>query len=118
MRSLDEREPIPWKTETALRHGTRLDDDDRLRAGVLIREGEVDHGLVPRRYQRSEAASRLPRKVERRLAGGQVDHAHLLPPYAPDSRTERLGAGLLGGEALRIGAGTIGAPVRLRPLRG
>src|SRR5215207_7636043 len=102
---------------TVLAHGTRLDDDDRLRGGMLIREGKVDHGLVPWWRQRSEAAPRLPGEVERRLAGGEVDHSHLLPAYAPDAGSERLGAGLLGSEALRIGAGAIGAPIRLRPLR-
>ncbi len=51
--------------------------------------------------------------------GRQIDHAHVEPGHAlPDAGAERLGAGLLGGEALGVGGGARLASVRLGALDG
>src|SRR5262249_42605355 len=47
----------------------------------------------------------------------QIDHAHVAPEHArAQAGAERLGAGLLGGEALGIGLSALGAPLGLGPL--
>src|SRR5262249_34998739 len=47
----------------------------------------------------------------------QIDHPHVAPEYArPQPGTERLGTGLLGGKALRVGLDPVGAALGPRPL--
>jgi hypothetical protein len=48
--------------------------------------------------------------VHHRLAGAQVGHRHVLPRDShPQPGAERLGAGLLRGPPLGVGAGRVGA---------
>src|SRR5262249_7515267 len=47
----------------------------------------------------------------------QIDHPHVAPEHtSPQSGTERLGAGLLGGKALGIGLDPVGAALSPGPL--
>ena len=71
---------------------------------MLVGDGEVDHGLVPRRQHRGEAGRGGAGQRHGRLARGKVDHTHVAPgDTLADAGAERLGAGLLGSEALGVG---------------
>ena len=71
--------------------------------------GSVPGGMIA--FSRSAAP---PVSAHGRLAGGQVDHPHVAPEHAPPhAGAQRLGAGLLGGEALGVGGGAVGPPVGL-----
>ena len=64
-----------------------------------------------------EPRRRAAGQPHRRLAAGQIDDAHVAPEHAAaQPRAQRLGAGLLGGEALGVGGGAPGAPLRAAPL--
>ena len=74
-------------------------------------------GLMTLRRERVEALSRAAGQRHGRPAGRQVDHAHVAPPHAAaNAGAERLGAGLLGGEALGVGLGAVLAALGLGAL--
>ena len=78
--------------------------------GKVVGYGEVDAGLVACRHKAVELRPGAPRQHHGGLAGGFVHHAHVLPEHAAaETGAERLGTGLLGGEALGIGGGALGA---------
>ena len=53
-----------------------------------------------------ERSSRAAGKMQGRAPRGQIDDAHVAPEHAlAEAGAERLGAGLLGGEALGVGGG-------------
>ena len=66
--------------------------------------------LGARRRDRGEPRGGAAGQTHRRLARGQIDDAHVAPEHAvAQARAQRLGAGLLGGEALGVGGGALGA---------
>ena len=82
----------------------RLDDHEGLSHGRIVREGYMDHGPVALRRHGLQALQRPAGQAHGRPAAGQVDHLHVAPEHAPaQAGPERLGAGLLGGEAPGIG---------------
>src|SRR5271166_312401 len=94
-----------------------LDDDEGLGERRLVGDGQVNDGLGPGRQDRPEASRRAAAQAHRRLAGGEIDHAHVAPiDAAPEAGAERLGAGLLGRKPLGVGGRARRAPVRLPPL--
>ena len=73
--------------------------------------------LVTLRRDGLQPGERSARELERRLAGRQVHDPHVAPEHAvAQTRAQRLGAGLLGGETLGIGGRTIDPPLGARPL--
>ena len=61
-------------------------------------------GPVFGRQQLRQPRGRAAGQRHGRLAAGQVDHAHVAPEHAVrHAGAQRLGAGLLGGEALGVG---------------
>src|SRR5690606_12260677 len=90
-----------------------------LRDRVLVGEAEVDPGAHSGRRQRIEPRPRAAGEDERRTPGGQVDDPEVAPEHAAaEPCPERLGARLLGGEALGVSGGAVGAPLGLRALLG
>ena len=78
---------------------------------MFVGDGQVDER--PRMPAGVIAARRAAAPPVRRIVGwprGQIDDAHVAPEHAvAQARAERLGAGLLGGEALGVGGGALGA---------
>ncbi len=74
-------------------------------------------GDMPIGNQGAEPLRRAAGQRHRRLAGAEVDHPHVAPEDAAmKPGAERLGAGLLGGEALGVGGGAHPPPLRFPPL--
>src|ERR1051325_10815257 len=96
----------------------RGDHHERLCQRVFVGDTDVDARFESRGNELCEACRRAPSQFHRRASGRKVDYSHVAPPHAlPDAGAERLGAGLLGGEALRIGFHALGAPLGARALR-
>src|SRR5665213_288415 len=109
------------KSSAPLGGGGRFggDDDKCLGQGRLIRQGHVDPGAHPRRRHRFEPRGRPAGQHQGRPAARQIDHAKIPPIDAPaEPGAERLGAGLLGGEALGIAGDSVGARVGTLALDG
>ena len=92
-------------------------DDDGLGGGKIVGDGQVDAHLVTFGRQ----PGKRPRRASGQLQGGaprrQIHHAHVAPEHAlAEAGAERLGAGLLGGEALGVGGGARRPPVGFLPL--
>src|SRR5260370_30426609 len=82
----------------------RRNYDEGLRQWPVIGNAQIDSRLMPVGRQRREPGQRAAGELHGRTAARQVHHPHIAPPDAsPDSRAERLGTGLLGGEALGVG---------------
>src|SRR5665213_1307369 len=82
----------------------RRNYDESLRQRPIIGDGKVDPRLVARRRQGFKPGERPARQLHGRTPARQVHHPHVAPPdAAPDSGSQRLGAGFLGGESLGVG---------------
>src|SRR5690242_19257752 len=82
------------------------DDDDGLGERRLVGQADIETHLHAGRGYRLEAGERAAGQPQAGLARGQVDDPEVAPEdAAPETRTERLGGGLLGGKA----AGVAGA---------
>ena len=78
-------------------------DHERLGLGMVVGEAEVDLRGHAGRGERSQPRRRAAGQRHGRLAAAQVDDAHVAPEDAAlEARAERLGAGLLGREALGV----------------
>src|SRR5262245_19071707 len=98
----------------ALRH--RRDDHQGLGDGALIGDGDVDAGLAAGRRDLLQPAQRAAGQPHGGPARRKVNDAHVAPEYAAaEAGAQRLGAGLLGGEALGIGFHPVGPPLGARP---
>src|SRR5947209_15070201 len=74
----------------------------------------MDEGFAPRRGDFRQPLGGAAGQPHRRRAARQIDDAHVAPEHAvAQAGAERLGAGLLGGEALGVGGGALGAAVAL-----
>src|SRR5436190_7288407 len=88
------RRPRPARAAALL---CALEDDGRESHAALIRERDVRRGDA----FRIEIALQRVGELKHRLAGGEVAHPHAVPVGRRlDAGAERLGEGLLGGEAL------------------
>src|ERR671929_1972789 len=102
--------------ESGMRHGRN--DDHGLREGNIVRERAVDARLAAFRRDAPELPQRAALEHQRGPARGQIHDAHVAEEdAAAEARAERLGTGLLGGEALGVGRGPRGARLGLAPLR-
>ena len=83
-----------------------LDDHLCLGQGIFVGQSEMDqHDVIWRRESREPRRSAAS-QGHRRLAGRQINDPHVAKSNAsPKSGAERLGAGFLGGEALRVRGG-------------
>jgi hypothetical protein len=69
----------------------------------LVGDRQVDERLAALRCERRQPRRRAAGEAHRRLARGEVDHAHVAPEHAAaQAGAQRLGAGLLGREALGV----------------
>src|SRR5580704_5681408 len=99
------------------RHGDGRNDDESVGRRSLVGDGEVDARFVAGGRDRVEAPFGAAGELHGRPPRRQVDDAHVAPPHAgADAGAERLGAGLLGGEALGIGLDPVAPPFGARPL--
>jgi len=79
----------------------RLDHHEGLRQRVLVGDGQVDEGLAAVRRDRRQPRRRAARQPHRRLAGGQIDDAHVAPEHAaPQAGAERLAQASLAAKRL------------------
>src|SRR6266700_199319 len=79
------------------------DDDDRLGERRLVGEGDIEARQHPGRGDRLKAAQGAAGQPHPRLSRGLVDDAEVAPENpAAKAGAERLGGGLLGGEAAGI----------------
>src|ERR1051325_2589666 len=89
------------------------DDHDRLGERVFVGQGEVDLRGHACGRDLLDAGERAAGARDRGLVAAHVDHAHVAPDHAAaQARAERLGAGLLGGEALGVARRPRGAALR------
>src|SRR5262245_14549761 len=80
------------------------DDDKGLRIGPLIGERQIDVRLVARRRDLLQALQGSAGQAQGRLARRQIDYPHVAKKHpGAEPGPKRLGASLLGGEALGIG---------------
>jgi len=94
-----------------------FDDHESLSQRIVVRDGEMDRGTVARRQEFRQPRRGAAGKCHGRLAAREVDHAHVAPEDSPrHAGAQRLGACLLGGEALRIRCRALGASFGLRAL--
>lgn len=99
-------------------HRERFDDHLRLGQGIFIGQRHVDKDPVARRRESRKPRRRAAREAQRWFAGRQIDHSHVAPGDASAKPgAERLGAGFLGGETLRVGRGPARPRIRFEPLR-
>src|SRR5919199_6473575 len=102
--------------ESGMRHGRN--DDHGLRQRKIVREREVDARLAALRRDAPELLQRAAFEHQRGPARRQVHDAHVAEEdAAAEARAERLGAGLLRGEALGVGRGPRGPRLGLAPFR-
>ena len=102
----------------ASRHCDRFDDHLRLGQGIFIGQRHMDKDPVARRCQGGKPGRRATREAHCRLAGRQIDHAYVAPGDArAKPGAERLAAGFLGGEPLRVRGGPARPRVRFTLLR-
>src|SRR5215207_4911410 len=88
------------------RHGAGLDHHEGLRERRVVGERDVDDRLMAGRHHALEPLERSAREAHGRPPAGQVDHLHVAPEDAgAQARAKGLGAGLLCGEAARVGGG-------------
>src|SRR5580698_4719965 len=94
------------------RNGDRRNDDESVGHRSLVGDGEVDARLVAFGRDGVEAPLGAAGQLHGRPPRRQVDDAHVAPPHAgTDAGAERLGAGLLGGEALGVGLDPVAPPL-------
>src|SRR5690606_29029071 len=105
-----------FRSRTVVERDAR-NDDDGLSQRVVVGQAQVDPSRHSRWCDPSELLGCATRQHQRRTAGRQIDDAHVAPEHPlPQAGSERLGAGLLRGEALGIGCRTLVAPIRLLAL--
>src|SRR4051812_997811 len=93
----------PAAAARARSRGHAGDDHDRLGERVFVGKGEVDLDSETGRRDLLQPRQRAAGQRHGRLAAAHVHHAHVAPEHAAaQPRAERLGAGLLGSEALGV----------------
>src|SRR6266849_9588725 len=85
-------------------------DNKRLRHGIFVRDGKVDMGFESGWNNGPKAAKGRAGELNGGPSGRQIYHPKVTKenPVAK-SGSERLGAGFLGGKALCVGGGRVGA---------
>src|SRR5579862_5063540 len=75
-----------------------------MRHRPLIGNADIDARLVAFGRDRLQPALGAAGQLDGRPPARQIDHPHVAPPYAAaQTRSQSLGAGLLGGKALGVG---------------
>src|SRR3954452_19225972 len=98
------RGPVDPPARSRFAGDDRRNYDERLRHRPVVCDAEVNARLIALRRQDLKPGQRPAAQVHGRTAARQVHHPHIAPPHAtPDSRAERLGTSLLGGESLGVG---------------
>ena len=88
------------------RHG--LDDHECLSIRDLVGHAEMNERRVPRRRHRRKSLGGPARQRHGWLSGAHIDDAHVAPgDTVAHSGSQRLGAGLLGGEAFGVARGPV-----------
>src|SRR5262249_22731673 len=95
------------------------DDYDRLRMRKIVAQTDVDTRVHARGWDAPQMCRPPARQHHCRPARTQIDDAHVTPENAfAQPRSERLGAGFLGGKPLGVGGGAAGPPFGFGALGG